>query len=126
VISIGVVTPHAAVGPEEELPAMAPGITVRVVRVPVEVAGAGTAGASPTSPVGLRALAAAPVLEEAVELVLAEPVDAIAYASTTSGYAIGFDGEVAMLARLSRRTGLASDRKDRPCARSAAATDSVA
>lgn len=85
---------------------MAPGITVRVVRVPVEVAGARTAGASPTSPVGLRALAAAPVLEEAVELVLAEPVDAIAYASTTSGYAIGFDGEVAMLARLSRRTGV--------------------
>jgi maleate isomerase len=106
VIAIGVLTPHAAVGPEEELPAMAPGITIRVVRVPVKVAGAGTAGAPPTSPVGLRALTAAPVLDEAVELVLAGPVDAIAYASTSSAYAIGFDDEVAMLARLSRRTGV--------------------
>jgi maleate isomerase len=106
VISIGVVTPHAAVGPEEELPAMAPGITIRVVRVPVEVARAGTAGAPPTSPVGLRALTATPVVEEAVEHVLAWAVDAIAYASTSSAYAIGFDAEVAMLARLAGRTGL--------------------
>jgi maleate isomerase len=85
---------------------MAPGFTIRVVRVPVEAGTAATAGAPPTSPVGLRALTAAPVLDEAVELVLAEPVDAIAFASTSSAYAIGFDGEVAMLARLSRRTGV--------------------
>jgi maleate isomerase len=81
-MEICVLTPHAAVGPEEELPAMAPGITVRVVRI----AGAGTA------------------LDEAVELVA--EVDAIAYASTSSAYAIGFDDEVAMLARLSRRIGI--------------------
>jgi maleate isomerase len=106
VISIAIVTPHAAVGPEQELPAMAPGMTIRVVRVPVEVGAAGTAGAPPTSPAGLRALTAPPVLDEAVELVLAEPVDVIAYASTSSAYALGFDGEFAMLARLSRRTGV--------------------
>lgn len=105
-ISIGVLTPHAAVGPEHELPAMAPGITTRVVRVPVDVGGAETAAAPPISPVGLRALTAAPVLDEAVDLLLAEPVDVIAYASTSSAYAIGFDAEVAMLARLSRRTGV--------------------
>lgn len=85
---------------------MAPGITVRVVRVPLQVASTGIAGAPPTSPLGLRPLTAAPVLDEAVELVLAEPVDAIAYASTSSAYATGFDDEVATLARLSRRTGV--------------------
>jgi maleate isomerase len=87
VISIGIVTPHTSAGPEEELPAMAPGITIRIVRVAVKAA-------------------AAAVLDEAVELVLAEPVDAIAYASTSSAYATGFDEEVATLARLSRGAGI--------------------
>jgi maleate isomerase len=105
-LAIGIVTPHATVGPEQELPAMAADITVRVVRVPVEVGDAETVAAPPTSPAGLRALTAASVLDEAVELVLAEPVDAIAYASTSSAYAIGYDGEVALLARLSERTGV--------------------
>lgn len=83
---------------------MAPSIAIRLVRVPVKVAGAGTAEAPPTSPVGLRALTAAHVLDEAVELGFTDPIDAIAYASTSSAYAIGFDDEVAVLARLSRRT----------------------
>jgi maleate isomerase len=104
VISICVLTPHAAVGPEDELPEMAPGITIRVVRIRGNVGDARTAGEPPTSPVGLRALTAAPVLDKAVELAMAEPIDAVAYASTSSAYAIGFDDEVAMLARLSRRT----------------------
>jgi maleate isomerase len=102
-ISICVLTPHAAVGPEEELLAMAPDITIRVVRIRGKIEGAEE---PPTSPVGLRALTAAPVLDEAVELAVAEPIDAIAYASTTSAYAIGFEDEVAMLARLSRRAGI--------------------
>ena len=85
---------------------MAPGITIRVVRIRPKVGAAGTAGDSPTSPAGLRALTATPVLDEAVELVVTKPTDAIAYASTSSAYAIGFDDEVAMLARLSRRTGI--------------------
>jgi maleate isomerase len=51
-------------------------------------------------------LTAASVLDEAVERVVAQPIDAIAYASTSSAYAIGFDDEVAMLARVSRRTGI--------------------
>jgi maleate isomerase len=85
---------------------MAPGITIRVVRIRGKVGGRRDRRERPTSPVGLRALTAAPVLDGAVELVLAEPIDAIAYASTSSAYAIGFDDEVAMLARLSRRTGI--------------------
>jgi maleate isomerase len=79
---------------------MAPGITIRVVRIRESTE------EPPTSPVDLRTLTAAPVLDEAIELAMAEPFDAIAYASTTSAYAIGFDDEVAMLARLSRRTGI--------------------
>jgi hypothetical protein len=44
-IRIGVVTPHAAIGPEAEFPAMAPGwITTRVARIPVDMAAADVMG----------------------------------------------------------------------------------
>jgi maleate isomerase len=36
---------------------------------------------------------------------MAEPIDAIGYASTSSAYVIGFHNEAAMLARIARRTG---------------------
>lgn len=86
---------------------MAPGeISVHVVRVPVDVAGVDPAWAPPASPADLRALTAPHVLDAAVELLMAESIDAIGYASTSSAYAIGFDKEGAMLARLSRRTGV--------------------
>jgi len=104
-ISIGVLTPHATVGPEEELPAMAPGqITIRIARVRAKAAGAVTAAEPPTTPLGLRPLTTPQVLDEAVEALMAESVDVIGYASTSSAYVIGFDEEVAMFARLSRRT----------------------
>jgi maleate isomerase len=99
VIRIGVLTPHAAVGPEEELPAMAPGrVVVRVGRVSFDAAASGAASA-PTSPAALRSSTTAPYLEEALHR-LGEPVDAIGYASTTAAYAIGFGAETAMVSRL--------------------------
>ena len=39
------------------------------------------------------------------EQVLTDPVDVIGYASTTSAYTVGFDSEMAMVARLSQLTG---------------------
>jgi drug/metabolite transporter (DMT)-like permease len=63
-------------------------------------------GANPTTPAGLRALTAAPFLDEADELLGRGSVDAIGYASTSSRYAIGFDAEAALVARLSRRVGI--------------------
>jgi maleate isomerase len=106
-ISIGVLTPHAAAGPEVELPDMAPGqVATQVWRIPAPGASVSTPGPPPTSPSGLRALTAPSVLDAAVESFARGSVDAIGYASTSTGYAIGFDAEAAMLARLSQRWSL--------------------
>jgi maleate isomerase len=96
---IGVLTPHAAAGPEEEFPLMAPGM----VETKVERISSGAAGGSAAD---LRALMRPPRLDDAAEAVAARSVDAIAYASTSSGYAIGFDDEIAMASRISRGVAL--------------------
>lgn len=99
-LRIGVLTPHAAAGPEEEFPAMAPGCLVtRVVRV------SRGDGDPPTTPPALRALTTPAVLDDAAEP-LADSIDAVGYASTTSAYAIGFDAETAMVSRLATRLGV--------------------
>jgi maleate isomerase len=106
VIRIGVLTPHVAIGPEAEFPAMAPGRVVScVARIPSDAATVVGPGGSPTSPSGLRALTAPELIDPAAEM-LGAPIDAIGYASTSSSYAIGFDAEEALLSRLSRRLGI--------------------
>jgi maleate isomerase len=103
VIRIGVLTPHAALGPEAEFPEMAPGRVVScVARVP---SGGASAVGGPTSSAGLRGLTAAEYLDPAAEQ-LGGSIHVIGYASTSSAYAIGFDAEVALLARLSRLVGI--------------------
>jgi maleate isomerase len=97
-------TPHAAIGPEAELPPMAPGrIVLCVARVPATGA---VVGANPTRPTELRALTAASILDQAAALLARGSVDVIGYASTSSGYALGFDAEAAVASRLSRRLGI--------------------
>jgi maleate isomerase len=104
VIRVGILTPHAAVGPEAELPAMAPGkVVLCVARVP---ATGEVARANPTRPTELRALTAASILDQAAAMLARGSVDVIGYASTSSGYAMGFDTEVAVASRLSRRLGI--------------------
>jgi maleate isomerase len=98
-LSVGVLTPHAAAGPEEELPLMAPGL----VETKVERASSATAGGSAPD---LRALTRPPLLDDAAEAVAGKAVDVIAYASTSSAYTIGFDSEITMESRLSRRIAL--------------------
>jgi maleate isomerase len=106
VIHIGVLTPHAAAGPEAEFAAMAPGrLVTAVVRVSTETAAASVTSGPPT-PVVARVLTAPPVLDDAAGRLAAGSIDVIGYASTSSAYAIGFDDEVAMVSRLSRRTGI--------------------
>ena len=103
-ISIGVLTPHAAAGPADELPEMAPGhVVTRVRRILAPGADPSAPEPPPTSPSSLRALTAPSVLDEAVAALTGGPVDVIGYASTTSAYAIGCDAEAAMLERLSQR-----------------------
>jgi maleate isomerase len=99
VISIGVLTPHSTPGPEIELPAIAQGgLVTRVARI------VGTD--LPTTAPVLRALTRPAVLDRAADALVKDSIDALAYASTTSAYAIGFDAETAMLARLASRLAL--------------------
>jgi maleate isomerase len=101
VIRIGVLTPHAAIGPEEEFPAMAPGrLATEVVRIPPEAGRVGPESGAPTSPAALRALTEPLVLAEAARM-FADSTDVVGHASTTSAYAVGFDQEAEMVSRLS-------------------------
>jgi maleate isomerase len=104
-VRIGVLTPHADVGPESELQAMAPpGVAIHATRVPF---GAMTAGGSmdPTIPLApVRAFAEPPHLDNAAELLAAAPLNAIAYGFTSSAYVIGEEGEAQMISRLKQHT----------------------
>jgi maleate isomerase len=106
-ISIGVLTPHAAPGPEVELPDMAAGrVVVRVSRITAPGAAASASGTPPTSSSGLRELTAPAALDKAVAAFADESLDVVGYASTSTGYAIGFDAESTMVDRLSQRWSL--------------------
>jgi maleate isomerase len=101
VLSVGVISPHAAIGPAEEFEAMAPGrLATRVVRVPVRASDAGT---PPTAPAALTELTSSMFLDEAVDALAEEPLDVLGYASTSTAYAIGFAAETAMLSEVSAR-----------------------
>jgi len=105
-IRIGVLSPHAAIGPEAEFPEMAPGrLVTRVARVSTQAVGIDVEKA-PTTPFAARMWTAPPLLDDAAELLAADSVDVIGYASTSSGYVIGFDEETAMATRLSQRAGI--------------------
>jgi maleate isomerase len=101
VIRVGVLTPHAAAGPEDELRAMAPGrVVADVVRIPATPGPGGAEITPPATSAGLRALTEPPVLDEAARRLPAS-IDAAGYASTTSAYAIGFEREAQLVSRLS-------------------------
>jgi maleate isomerase len=104
-VRIGVLAPHADLGPEAELQAMAPStVTIHSARVPF--GGMATGGTmDPTIPLApVRAFAAPPHVDDAAELLAAAPLSAIGYGFTSSAYVIGAEGEAAMIARLEQRT----------------------
>ncbi|GAA1271584.1 igiC [Sphaerisporangium rubeum] len=102
---IGVVVPHADVGPESELQVMAPeDVFLHGSRVHF---GAMRAGGEmdpkiPHDPV--RAFVEPPHIDDAVELLAASPLDAIALGFTSSAYVLGASGEKALFDRLARHT----------------------
>jgi maleate isomerase len=103
VISVGVLTPHASPGPEVEFPDMAgEQVVTRLVRIPAPGGSAEAPGTPPTTPAALREIASPTALNQAAEVLGHGQVDAIGYASTSSGYATGFDAETSMLRHLSR------------------------
>jgi maleate isomerase len=104
-VRIGVLTPHADVGPESELQVMAPpGVAIHAARVPFGAMAAGGV-MDPTIPLApVRAFSEPPHLDHATELLAAAPIHAIAYGFTSSAYVIGLEGEAQMVARLQRLT----------------------
>ncbi len=106
VTRIGVLTPHADVGPESEFQAMAPdGVVIHASRVPFGAMAAGGA-MDPTIPLApVRAFAEPPFVDDAIQLLAAAPLEAIGVGFTSSAYVIGAEGEAAMVARLQERTG---------------------
>jgi maleate isomerase len=95
-LTVGIVTPHAAAGPEVELPAMTSGRVATVV----------FRTGSPPSHAGLRASAEPAALDRAAVAFGDRTLAAVAHASTTSGYVIGHRAEAALLDRLSQRFGV--------------------
>lgn len=86
---------------------MAPGqVVTRLSRIPAPGASVAAPGTPPTSPSGLRALTSPSVLDEAASAFAPGSVDVLGYASTSSGYTLGFEAERAMLERLSQRWNL--------------------
>jgi maleate isomerase len=104
-VRIGVLAPHADVGPESELQAMAPAhVGIHAARVPFgAIAPGGTM--DPTIPLEpVRRFAEPPHVDDAAELLAAAPLHAIAYGFTSSAYVIGGPAEADMIVRLQRRT----------------------
>ncbi|GAB3931654.1 hypothetical protein GCM10029976_036220 [Kribbella albertanoniae] len=98
---IGVVVPHADVGPEAELQAMAPAsVSIHGSRIHFAAmrAGGEMDEKIPHDPV--RAFVEPPFLDQAVELVAASPLHALALGFTSSSYVLKAKGEEELYERL--------------------------
>ena len=98
---LGVVVPHADVGPEAELQVMAPStMSIHASRLPFAAMRAG-GKMDPTIPHDpVRAFTTAPHLDDCVALLAQAPLDVIACGFTSSAYAHGATGEQALISRL--------------------------
>jgi maleate isomerase len=92
-MTVGVLTPHSAPGPDVELPALSEGR----VRTVVVRAGSSTQ---------LSASTKQPALQEAASIFRSSAVDAVVHASTTTGYLIGADKEALLVDELARLCGV--------------------
>jgi maleate isomerase len=82
---IGLLTPHADIGPEAEFQAMAPRrVSIHAARVPLGVYASGGAIDRPVARDAAHAFADPPLLDDAAELLAAAPLHAIAYGCTTA------------------------------------------
>ena len=102
---IGVLTPHADVGPESEIRAMAPE-TVGVHAARVAFGAMATGGAmDPTIPLApVRAFVEPPHIDDAVSLLAAAPVAVIGIGFTSSAYVTGATAESELIDRLQGRS----------------------
>jgi maleate isomerase len=101
---VGVVTPHAAPGPEVELPAMTRGrIDTVISRTgPPPAASQAPSPAAPPPHAELRASTEPAALDRAARDFSGRTLAAVAHASTTSGYVLGHRAEAHLVERLSQ------------------------
>jgi maleate isomerase len=105
VTRLGLLVPHADVGPESEFQAMAPeDVMIHATRVKFAAMAAGGSMDPTIALEPVRAFAEPPFVDDAAELLAASPIDAIGFAFTSSAYVIGAEGEAEMLGRLQDRT----------------------
>ena len=102
---IGVLTPHADVGPESEIRAMAPdSVGVHAARVPFGAMATGGA-MDPTIPLApVVGFVEPPHIDDAVALLAAAPVAVIGIGFTSSSYVTGAKAEKDLLERLQSRS----------------------
>ncbi len=102
---IGILTPHADVGPETEFGAMAPvGVSIHAARVPFGAYKPGGAMDETIADDPVRAFADPPLVDDAAELLASAPLHAIAYAFTSSSYVRGGADDTKLKERLETRT----------------------
>ncbi len=102
---IGLLVPHADLGPESELNAMVPpGVTVHATRVPLGVYRPGGVMDPTIALEPVRAFADPPHVDDAAELLAGAPLHAIGYAFTSSSYVRGAADDEALRRRLEDRT----------------------
>jgi len=104
-LTVGIVTPHAAAGPEVELPAMTGGRVATVVSRTGSLPEASQAPSrtAPSAHAVLRASTERAALDRAAVTFEGSTLAAVAHASTTSGYVIGHVAEAALVERLAQR-----------------------
>ena len=101
---LGVIVPHAAVGTESELQAMAPpGVSIHATRVPLGVMRAGGVMDPTIALEPVRAFADPPLVDDAAELLASAPLHAIGFGFTSSSYVRGAADDEALRERLEAR-----------------------
>jgi len=102
---LGLLVPHAAIGSESELAAMAPdGVSIHATRVPLGVMRAGGLMDPTIALDPVRAFADPPMVDDAAELLAAAPLHAIGFAFTSSSYVRGAPDDEILRRRLEART----------------------
>jgi maleate isomerase len=102
---LGILVPHAAIGSESELAAMAPaGVSIHATRVPLGVMRTGGLMDPTIALEPVRAFADPPLVDEAAELLAAAPLHAIGFAFTSSSYVRGAADDEILRRRLEART----------------------
>jgi maleate isomerase len=102
---LGLLVPHAAIGSESELAAMASeGVSIHAARVPLGVMRAGGL-MDPTIAIDpVRAFADPPLIDDAAALLADAPLHAIGFAFTGSSYVRGAADDEVLRQRLEQRT----------------------